>query len=146
MRRQSGIFKAVVENAKEAFYTSKESRPLKDQPLFASSSEEESNDGAVVSCSAGDDVVAQTDFGAVFKPCGYKGNGKREAISQKEEQKRRKAEKDDPTYVPEDTVPKNRNKKSDTVSNNKSAGDCVFDVSFVFLFFSIPFPMNSSNI
>ena len=59
VRRQSGIFKAVVENAKEAFYTSKESRPLKDQPLFASSSEEESNDGAVVSCSAGDDVVAQ---------------------------------------------------------------------------------------
>ena len=48
VRRQSGIFKAIVDNAKEAFYTSKESKPLKDQPLFASSSEEESNDGAVV--------------------------------------------------------------------------------------------------
>jgi len=64
----------------------------------------------------------------------------------REERKRIKADKDDPSYVPEDTVPKNRNKKSDTVSNNKSAGDCVFDVSFVFLFFSIPFLMNSSFI
>ncbi len=40
---------------------------------------------------------------------------------------------------------KNRNKKSDTASNQKSV-DCVIDVSFVFLFFSIPFLMNSSNI
>ena len=55
VRRQSGIFKAVVDNAKEAFYMSKESKPLKeDQPLFASSSEEESNDGGLISCLIGD--------------------------------------------------------------------------------------------
>ena len=72
----------------------------------------------------------------------------------REERKRRKEDENDPMYVPEDTgkknVPetgkKNRNKKSDTASNKKSAGDCVFDVSFVFLFFSISSPMNSSNI
>jgi len=63
----------------------------------------------------------------------------------REERKRRKAVKDDLAYVPEDTGMKNRNKKSDTASNKKSA-TCVFDVSFVFLFFSIPFLMNSSNI
>ena len=141
MRRQSGIFKAVVENAKEAFYTSKESKPLKDQPLFASSSEEESNDGGLVLCLAGE--VKQTAYGSV----GLKQDGKREAMSQlREEQKRKKADKSDPTYVPEDTGKKNQNKKSDTASNKKSAGDCVFDVSFVFLFFSIPFLMNSPNI
>jgi hypothetical protein len=39
VRRQLGIFKAVVDDAKEAFYTSKESKPLKDS-LFPSSSEE----------------------------------------------------------------------------------------------------------
>jgi len=148
VRRQSGIFKAIVDNAKEAFYTSKESKPLED---FASpSKEEESNDGGFAICSAGD-VVAQTDFGSVIRPCGLKRDGKREAMSQlrRKEQKRRKADKDDPTYVPD--VPentagkKNRNKKSDTASNQKSV-DCVIDVSFVFLFFSIPFLMNSSNI
>ena len=43
VRRQSGMFKAVVDTAKEAFYTSNESKQLED---FASpSEEEESNDG-----------------------------------------------------------------------------------------------------
>ncbi len=145
MRRQSGIFKAVVDNAKEAFYTLQESKPLKDQPLFASSSEEESNDGGLVLCLAAE--VKQTAYGSVIRPCGLKQDGKREAMSQlREEGKRRKADKGDPAYVPEDTGKKNRNKKSDTASNKKSAGDCVFDVSFVFLFFSIPFLMNSSNV
>jgi len=147
VRHQSGIFKAVVDNAKEAFYTSKESEPLKDQPLFASSSEEESNDGGLVSCLAGE--VKQTAYGLVIRLYGLKQDGKREAMSQlREERKRRKADKGDPTYVPdvpENTGKKNRNKKSDTASNKKSA-DCVFDVSFVFLFFSIPFLMNSPNI
>jgi hypothetical protein len=76
-----------------------------------------------------------------------KKDGKRKAISQlREEGKRRKEDKNDPTYVPEDTGKRNPNKKSDTASNKKSAGDCVFDVSFVFLFFSISSLMNSSNI
>ncbi len=82
VHRQSGIFKAVVDAAKEAFYTSKESKPLEDSDDSASPSEDESNDGAVVSCSVGDDVVAQTDFGGGFRPCGYKRDGKWEAISQ----------------------------------------------------------------
>ncbi len=152
MRRQSGIFKAVVDDTKEAYYTSKESKPLKD-PLFASSSEEESNDGGLVSCLVGD--VKQIAYGPAVKLCGEK-DGKRKAVSLlREERKRRKEDKNDPTYVPEDTgkkiVPedtgkKNRNKKSDSASNQKSAGDCVFDVSFVFLFFSISSLMNSSNI
>ena len=77
----------------------------------------------------------------------WKKDGKKKAISLlREERKRRKEDKNDPTYVPEDTGKKNRNKKSDTASNKKSAGDCVFDVSFVFLFFSISSLMNSSNI
>jgi len=118
---------------------------LKDQTLFASSSEEEINDGSLVLCLAGE--VKQTAYGSVIRPCGLKQYGKREAISQlREERKRRKTDRGDPTYVPEDTGKKNRNKKSDNASNKKSAGDCVFDVSFVFLFFSIPFLMNSSNI
>ena len=60
MRRQSGIFKAVVDAAKEAFYTSKESKPLKEeQPLFASSSEdEELNDNGMGLCLPGE--VKQT--------------------------------------------------------------------------------------
>ena len=73
------------------------------------------------------------------KPSGYKQDGKREALSQlREEQKRRKADKDDPRYVPEVPRKKNRNKKS--------AGNSGFDVSFVFLLFSISSLMNSSNI
>jgi hypothetical protein len=132
VRRQSGIFKAVVDDSKEAFYTSK----LKQRSLFPSSSEEESNDGGMVSCLVGD-----------VKQIAKKRDGKRKAISLlREEQKRRKEDKNDLTYVPEDTGKKNRNKKSDTASNKKSAGDCVFDVSFVFLFFSISSLMNSSNI
>ena len=145
MRRQSGIFKAVVDNAKEAFYTSKESKPLKEeQPLFASSGEKESNDGGLVLCLGGE-VKQKTAYGSVIRPCGLKQDGKWEATQLREERKRRKADKGDPMYVPEDTGMKNRNKKSGTPSNKKSA-DCVFDVSFVFLFFSIPFLMNSSNI
>ena len=153
MRRQLGIFKAVVDDAEEAFYMSKDSKLLKDL-LFPSSSEEESNDGGLVSCLVGD--VKQIAYGVAVKLCGRKKDGKRQAISQlREEQKRRKEDKNDPAYVPKDTgkknVPgdtgkKNRNKKSDTASNKKSAGDCVFDVSFVFLFFSISSLMNSSNI
>ena len=104
MRHQSGIFKAVVDNAKEAFYTSKESKLLKeDQPLFASSSEdEELNDGGLVLCLPGE--VKQTAYG----PVGLKQDGKREATQLMEEQKRRKANKGDPTYVPEDTGMKNK--------------------------------------
>jgi hypothetical protein len=85
--------------------------------------------------------VKDIAYGLTVKLCGRKKDGKREAISQlREEQKRRKEDKNDSTYVPEDTgkknVPetgkKNRNKKSDTASNKKIEGDCVFDVSFVF--------------
>lgn len=144
VRRQSGMFKAVVDTAKEAFYTSNESKQLED---FASpSEEEESNDGGFDIFSAGD-VVAQTDFGSVIRPCGLKRDGKREAMSQlREKRKRIKADKNDPTYVPENTVPKNGKKKSKILPNNTSAGDFVSNVSFVFLLFSIPFWMNSSNI
>jgi len=88
VRRQSGIFKAVVDNATEDFYT-KESKPLEDSDDSASPSEEESNDGAAVSCSVGEDVVAQTDFGGVFRPCGYKQDGKWEAISQSRKKEER---------------------------------------------------------
>ncbi len=73
VRRQSGIFKAIVDNVKEAFYTSKESKPLED---FASSSEEESL------CLAGE--VKQTAYGSV----GLKQDGKREAMSQLREERR----------------------------------------------------------
>ena len=105
--------------------------------LFPNSSEEESNEGGLVSCLVGD--VKPSAYDSVVKLCGLKQDGKREAMSQlREEQKRRKAEIDDPTYVPEVPRKKNRNKKS--------AGDCGFDVSFVFLFFSISSLMNSSNI
>ncbi len=100
--------------------------------LFASSSEEESNsnDGGLVKGGAK----------LVHRPCGKKRDGKREAaLAQlREEQKRRKLEQDDPTYVPEVPRKKNRNKKS--------AGNSGFDVSFVFLLFSISSLMNSSNI
>ena len=144
MRRQSGMFKAVVDTVKEAFYTSNESKQLED---FASpSEEEESNDGGFEIFSAGD-VVAQTDFGSVIRPCGLKRDGKREAMSHlREKRKRIKADKKDPTYVPENTVPKNGKKKSKILPNNTSAGDFVSNVSFVFLLFSIPFWMNSFNI
>ena len=135
MRRQSGKFKAFLVEAKEAFYDSK---------LFPNSSEEENNEGGLVSCLGGD--VKPSAYGLVVKPCGLKQDGKREAISQsREEGKRRKADKDDPAYVPEDNREKNRNKQSDPASKKKPAGDNVFDVSFVFLFFSIPFLMNSST-
>ncbi len=45
MRRQSGKFKAVVVDEKETYYTSKESVPLGNCPLFHNYSEEESNEG-----------------------------------------------------------------------------------------------------
>jgi hypothetical protein len=137
VRRQSGMFKAVVDTAKEAFYTSNESKELEN--FFSPSEEEESK--------AGDVVAQQTDFGSVIRPCGLKRDGKREAMSQlREKRKRIKADKKDPTYVPENTVPKNGKKKSKILPNNTSAGDFVSNVSFVFLLFSIPFWMNSSNI
>ena len=91
----------------------------------------------MVSCLVGD--AKPSAYGLVIKPCGLKKDGKREAISLlREEQKRRKKDENDPTYVPEKDVPevspgkKNRNKNSGTASNKKSAGDCVFDVSFCF--------------
>ena len=77
MCRQLGKFTAVVDDAKEAFY-SKESKPLKDS-LFPSSSKEESNDGGLVSCLDGD--VRQSAYGSAVKPCGLKKDGKREAMS-----------------------------------------------------------------
>jgi len=131
------MFKAVVDTAKEAFYTSNESKQLED---FASpSEEEESNDGGVDIFSAGD-VVAQTDFGSVIRPCGLKRDGKREAMSQlREKRKRIKADKNDPTYVPESTVPKNGKKKSKMVLPNNTSAAEVSNVSFVFLLFSIIF-------
>lgn len=137
VRRQSGMFKAVVDTAKEAFYTSNESKQLED---FASpSEEEESNDGGFDIFSAGD-VVAQTDFGSVIRPCGLKRDGKREAMSQlREKRKRIKADKNDPTYVPESTVPKNGKKKSKMVLPNNTSAAEVSNVSFVFLLFSIIF-------
>ena len=136
VRRQSGMFKAVVDTAKEDFYTSNES---KESENFFSSSEEEESKGGSDSFSAGD-VVAQTDFGKVIRPCGLKRDGKCEAMSQlKEKRKRIKADKKDPTYVPENTVPKNGKKKSKILPNNTSAGDFVSNVSFVFLLFSIHF-------
>ncbi len=139
MCRQSGKFRAVVDYAKEAFYA------LKDSTLFLNSSEEESNEGGLVSFLVGD--VKPSAYGLVVKPCGLKKYGKWEAMSRsREERKRKKADKDDPAYVPEDTRQKHRNNKPNPASNKKSAGDCGFDVSFVFLFFSIPFLMNSSNI
>jgi len=64
----------------------------------------------------------------------------------REKRKRIKADTNDPTYVPENTVPKNGKKKSKILPNNTSAGDFVSNVSFVFLLFSISFLMNSSNI
>ena len=138
MRRQSGKFKAVVDEAKQDFYASKYSE------LFPNSSEEESNEGGLVSCLVGD--AKPSAYGLVIKPCGLKKDGKREAKSQlREERKRRKEDKDDPMYVPEDTRKKKPKKKINTASNQKSSEDCVFDVSFVFLFFSIPFLMNSST-
>jgi hypothetical protein len=46
--------------------------------------------------------VKATGFGSVYKPCGLKQDGKREAISRlREEKKRRKEDEDDLTYVPE---------------------------------------------
>ncbi len=66
VRRQSGIFKAVVDDAKEAFYTLKSKQDL----LFPSSSEEESNDGGMVSCLVGD--VKQIAYGLAVKLCGKK--------------------------------------------------------------------------
>ena len=72
VRRQSGMFKAVVDTAKEAFYTSNESKELEN--FFSPSEEEESK--------AGDVVAQQTDFGSVIRPCGLKRDGKREAMSQ----------------------------------------------------------------
>ncbi len=68
VRRQSGMFKAVVDTAKEGFYTSNKS---KESENFFSSSEEEESKGGSDSFSAGD-VVAQTDFGKVIRPCGLK--------------------------------------------------------------------------
>ncbi len=117
----------------------------KDPILFPSFSEEESNEGGLVKGGVKGGLVECTEFevkqtpsGSVRRPCGLIQDGKREALSQlREEQKRRKADKDDPKYVPEVPRKKNRNKKS--------AGDCGFDVSFVFLFFSISSLLNSSN-
>ncbi len=79
--------------------------------------------------------VKATGFGLVYKPCGLKQDGKWEAMSQlREEKKRRKEDEDDLAYVPEVSPrKKDQNKNSGTASNKKSAGDCVFDVSFVSL-------------
>ena len=63
VRRQSGKFKAVVDEAKEAVYASKESESkLSKDRLFASSSEEESNDGGLV----------KGGVKSVHRPCGLK--------------------------------------------------------------------------
>jgi hypothetical protein len=114
VRRQSGKFKAVIDDAKEAFFDS-------NSKLFPNSSEEESKKGGLVSCLF-DDVKA-TGYGLVYKPCGLKLDGKQEAISQlREERKRTKEDNDDPTYAPEVPRKKNSNKKSNTASNKKSAG------------------------
>ena len=119
VRCQSGKFKAVSDGTKQAFYDSKW--------LFASSSEEESEEGGLVPGLVGD-----------VKQIGYKKDRKREEISLiREDRKRRKEDLNDPTFVPE--LPKDGKKKSDTTSNKKSAGDSLDVVSFVFLFFSIEF-------
>jgi len=132
VRHQSGKFKAVVDEAKEAFYAKESESKLSKDCLFASSSDEESNsnDGGLVKGGAK----------SVHRPCGKKQDGKRkgEFAQWREERKKRKLEQDDPPYVPEVPRKKNRNKKS--------AGNSGFDVSFVFLLFSISSLMNSSNI
>ena len=132
MRRQSGKFKAVVDEAKEAFHAKESESKLSKDRLFASSSDEESNsnDGGLVKGGAK----------SVPRKCEKKRDGKREAAfaQLREERKKRKLEHDDPTYVPE--VPRKNNR------NKKSAGNSGFDVSFVFLLFSISSLMNSSNI
>jgi hypothetical protein len=63
VRRQSGKFIAVVDEAKEAFFDSN----LK---LFPNSSEDESKESGLVSCLVGD--VKATGFGSVYKPCRLK--------------------------------------------------------------------------
>ncbi len=72
VRHQTGKFTAVVDDAKEAFYS-------KDLQLFPSSSEEESNEGGLVSCLVGD--VKPSACGLVVRCCGLKQDGKREAMS-----------------------------------------------------------------
>ncbi len=119
MRRQSGKFKAVSEGAKQAFRDSKR--------LFVSSSEEESEEGGLVLGLVGE-----------VKRIGFKQDHKREEISlMREDLKRRKADLDDPAYVPK--VPEDGKKKSDTTSKKKTAGDSLGVVSFVFMFFLIEF-------
>ena len=131
VRRQSGKFKAVVDEAKEAFYAKESESKLSKDRLFASSSDEESNsnDGGLVKGGA-----------KSVHRCGKKRDANRAgAFAQwREERKKRKLEQDDPPYVPEVPRKKNRNKKS--------AGNSGFDVSFVFLLFSISSLINSSNI
>jgi hypothetical protein len=73
--------------------------------------------------------------------CGKKPDGQRKADFAKwrEEQKRKKLEQEDPTYVPEE-VPRKKKR------NKKSAGNSDNDVRFVFLLFSLSTLMNSSNL
>jgi hypothetical protein len=127
VRRQSGKFKAVLDEAKEAFFNSN----LK---LFPNSSEEESKEGGLVSFLVGD--VKPTGYILVVKPCGLKQNAKQEAISQlREDRKRRKADLDDPMYAPDVPRKKNSNKKSDTAIQEKFPGDsflCKFCVYVLF--------------
>jgi hypothetical protein len=117
VRCQLGKFKAVLDEAKEAFFDS-------NSKLFPNSSEDEGKESGLVSCLVGD--VKATGFGLIYKPCGLKQDGKREAISQlREERKRSKADKDDPTYAPVVPRKKNSNKKPDTASN-KNLQETVF--------------------
>jgi hypothetical protein len=78
-------------------------------PLFASSSsdeeeEESNNDGRLV----------QSKVRSVLPRCGKKRDGQRLADFAKwrEEQKRKKSEEADPPYVPEEAVPRKKNRKS----------------------------------
>ena len=97
--------KAVLDGAKQSFYDSK--------PLFASCSEEESEEGGLVWGGLVQGGLVRVLVGDV-KPIGYKQDRKREEIaSMREDRKRRKQDLDDPAYVPE--VPKD-GKKSDMTS------------------------------
>ena len=77
--------------------------------LFDSSSsdeeeEESNNDGRLV----------QSKVRSVLPRCGKKRDGQRiaEFVKWREEQKRKKSEEADPPYVPEEVVPRKKNRKS----------------------------------
>ena len=149
MHHQSDIFKAVVDDAKEAFYT----LPLKD-PLFPSSSEKESNDGGLVSCLVGD--LKQIAYGSVVKLCRRKKmvNGKQFHNWGKNERGGRKTKmircmslRTPERRMPLRTLKRRIETRNPILLPTKNLQGTVFLMYiFVFLFLSISSLMNSSNI